>query len=86
MHCPRPDCKWMYFQNQIEDHCASRHGIKTGHIGAKALLSRIYIYFGGYFLNFQSLKFNVGTMHFFKCNVSKGNTLKRIFEKIYSLF
>ena len=31
MHCPRPDCKWMYFQNQIEDHCASRHGIKTGH-------------------------------------------------------
>jgi hypothetical protein len=43
MHCPRPDCKWMYFSNQIEDHCARRHGIKTGHNGAKAFLSHIYL-------------------------------------------
>ena len=63
MHCPRPDCKWMYFQNQIEDHCASRHGIKTGHTGAKALLSHIYLYFGGYFLNFKYSKFSLSTMH-----------------------
>ena len=42
MHCPRPDCKWMYFSNQIEDHCARRHGIKTGHNAFKAILSRIF--------------------------------------------
>jgi len=36
MHCPRPDCKWMYFPNQIEDHCARRHGIKTGGVRAYA--------------------------------------------------
>jgi len=28
MHCPRPDCKWLLYSNQIEDHCARYHKIK----------------------------------------------------------
>jgi len=28
MSCPRPDCKWQLYSNQIEDHCFRYHGIK----------------------------------------------------------
>jgi len=30
MHCPRLDCKWQLYPNQIEDHCTRNHEIKFG--------------------------------------------------------
>jgi len=29
MHCPRPNCKWQLYSNQIEDHCTRYHRMKT---------------------------------------------------------
>lgn len=27
MHCPRPDCSWRLYSNQVEDHCLKMHRI-----------------------------------------------------------
>ena len=29
MHCPRPNCKWQLYSNQIEDHCTRYHRMKV---------------------------------------------------------